>query len=293
MNDKNVLILGGGGIIGQHMLLTEPSGYNCLITRTEKTSNWWISFNSKTDNIKELLSEFKPDYIINLSGENRVDVVEKNPDSFYYINVNIPEMIADWCKNKKTYYIQCSTQGVFSGNNATYSPGDNPHPITEYGKQKRLAEQAASSIENSEIARLTFVLGIRPFQSVGRKNPLEDMIEKENQLQVDDRFFSPLFAHDAAEILWNKIIQNDSSEKIYHLGNPIRCSRFTIASDLMYNLNNELNNNVQPVSHETFIGLAQRPFDTTWKKDGTIYIDSFEDGLIKSYWQWRKVKNGH
>lgn len=291
MKDKTVLILGGGGIIGQHMLLSKPNGYNVIITRTVSTEKWWTQFNSNKDNILEFLDNIKPDFIINLSGENKVDVVEQNPKSFYHINVKIPEIISDWCKNKNVYYIQCSTQGVFSGNNARYSPLDTPHPITHYGNQRLLAENAALSIDNSEIARLTFVLGVRPYQNIGRRNPLEDIFEKDHQLQVNDRFFSPLFASDAAKILWERITKTFHSEKIYHLGNPIRCSRFAIAQDVMYNLGSQIISKVEPVSHEYFIGFAPRPYDTTWKVGKSFYRSSYEDGLIYSYWQWRKIKN--
>lgn len=293
MNKEKVLIIGGGGIIGQHMLLQNKYNYECTITRRAQKSDWWISYNSESDDIRNLLAASNPSVIVNLSGENRVDVVEATPEAYSHCNVDVPDMLAEWCKKTGAYLIQCSTQGVFSGNNATYSPSDNPNPITEYGKQKLLAEEAALTIENSEVARLTFVLGVRPFQNIGRRNPLEDMLKKKNQLQVNDRFFSPLFAEDAADILWQKIINKDNSEKIYHLGNPIRCSRFTIAHDLMYNLNGRINIDIEPVSHEYFVGLAQRPFDTTWANGKSIYKTSFEEGLIKCYWQWRKIVNEH
>jgi len=115
------------------------------------------------------------------------------------------------------------------------------------------------------------------------------MIEDEVQLQVNDRFFSPLFAEDAAKILWKRALNfSDTKEKIVHLGIPMKCSRFAIARDLKYNLHGCINPKIEGVSHEHFKGIAPRPKDTTWCK--SLHIGSYEEGLMSSYLLWEKVK---
>jgi dTDP-4-dehydrorhamnose reductase len=292
MKKEKVLVLGAGGIIGQHLLISCPDWVNGIFTRKTKEYGPWISFNTESDNIIDFLDSIKPDVIINLAGENRVDIVESEPSRYYTVNVRLPQMLSDWASMNKCYLIQCSSQGVFSGNNPTYSPNNTPNPITHYGRQKVLSEKAVLPIENSEIARFTFVLGVRPFQNVGRRNPLEDMIENSRQQQVNDRFFSPLFVKDCAEILWERVKhRNSNNEKIVHLGSPIRCSRFTIATDLKSCLNGRINPVIEPVPHEYFAGIAPRPIDTTWNTSQCIYESSYEDGLISCFEEWNKLKS--
>jgi dTDP-4-dehydrorhamnose reductase len=291
MRKIKVVIFGAGGIIGQHMLISTPEWAEPIFTR-KKSFGSWTGFDVDFDNPKDFLDHFKPDAIVNLAGENRVDIVEANPELFENVNVNFVNHLAGWVDLNDSYLIQCSSQGVFSGNNPRYKPFDTPHPITEYGKHKKSAELIALDIENSEINRLTFVLGVRPFQEIGRKNPLEDIFEKNNQLQVNDRFFSPIFAGECASILWDRVRERSNSKsKINHLGNPVRCSRFSIAADAKYYSYGSLNVNIQPVSHEYFTGIARRPYDTTWDYYTAIHKSSYEDGLINSYIEWSKIKN--
>ncbi|HZW26324.1 MAG TPA: sugar nucleotide-binding protein [Gallionella sp.] len=290
MKKQTVLILGAGGIIGQHLLITCPDWVEGIFTRRSSGTAPWTRFDAEKDDVDSFLDSLRPDVIINLAGENRVDMVESEPDKYHKVNVRLPEILAAWSARNGCYFMQSSSQGVFSGNNPTYSPEDTPDPITHYGKQKALSEKTALSIENSEVARFTFVLGIRPFQDTGRRNPLEDMIEKKQQLQVDDRFFSPLFAEDCAEIIWERVRnRNSSRERIVHIGCPVRCSRFSIASDVKRLLSDHIAPAIQPVSHDYFSGLAARPGDTTWDAERCLYNSSYEEGLARSCAGWSKL----
>lgn len=283
-----VLVIGAGGIIGQHMMVSQPEGVSALYARRTEIPGKYIKWYFPTYDALPQFDGQYPDVVINLAGENRVDVVEASPKSYEEINVKLPGALTRYSQRTGTRYIQVSTQGVFSGDNAPYDGRSIPHPITEYGKQKKEAEEIALATDNSTIARLTFVLGVRPFQDTGRRNPLEDMLEKSSQLQVDDRWFSPCFAHDAARVLWDEIL-NPKGEKIFHIGHPFRMSRFTIASALSYNLHGAINPVIKPISHEFFSGLAERPINTQWAQ-GSRYYEDFEDSLITSFIQWKKLQ---
>jgi hypothetical protein len=72
---------------------------------------------------------------------------------------------------------------------------------------------------------------------------------------VCDRFFSPLFAWDAAELLWDAVLMAKPGE-IRQLGEPIRTTRWDIAK--------LVNADVTACSHDDFAGLAPRARDTTF-----------------------------
>jgi dTDP-4-dehydrorhamnose reductase len=115
------------------------------------------------------------------------------------------------------------------------------------------------------------------------------MLETPEQFQVNDRFFSPVFAEDAAKILWERVMKNASHyDRIIHVGNPIRCSRYTIAQDLIEISNGELDIKIHPVSHNYFSSDTKRPEDTTWKENHSLYKTEYLEGLRKYYLQWKK-----
>ena len=286
-----VLVFGAGGVVGQHMMHQAPEEVEPIYTRTLGDDRY-CKFIYGEDSINEFLDFHRPNLIINLAGENRVDIVESSPERFYDINVLMPSEIVEWCNRNQSYLIQCSTQAVFSGNNPPYSPLDPVDPINKYGEQKSKAEDIVLKYSKSLVARLTFVLGARYFTEIGRRNPFEDIMEKDNQLQVDDRFFSPLFAHDAASSLWDLSLNYlNWSKKIVHLGHPTRCTRFSIASDTKYHLHGILDAKIMGVSHEYFSGLAQRAYDTTWAYEDCMYSGKYEENLLTAFTIWSKIND--
>jgi dTDP-4-dehydrorhamnose reductase len=290
MHNKNVLVIGAGGIIGQHMMISQPENIDCNYTRRSfDSSGKWIQFDVNKNNISKLLDTLRPDVIVNLAGENTVDKVESDPNKYYDSNVTLPIKICKWAVKNNCNVIQVSTQGIFSGDNPPYTPLSTPDPITFYGRQKALAETLALNYTNIKIVRSTFVLGVRPLQEIGRKNPLEMIFETKNQKQVEDRYFSPVFAFDVADTLWDLCINFENYEqKIIHLGNPITCSRFSIAKDVQSFVDEDIV--VESASYLDFPSHIKRPADTSWLNGECIYKTEYLEGLKKSYLEWKKIK---
>lgn len=95
-----VLILGASGIIGQHMRLAIPKGIQTVWSRRAvDLIHRSVDLNDLTAT-REFLNECEPDVIVNLAGENRVDVVEQFPDQSYCVNVLAPESLAKWCHSR-------------------------------------------------------------------------------------------------------------------------------------------------------------------------------------------------
>lgn len=290
MQTKKVAVIGAGGIIGQHMMVNKPEWADAIFTR-RKGDEVWSQLNVGEDDIEAWLNSNSPDVIVNLAGQNMVDAVEENPHESIHVNVNLPVTLATWVSDNNKRLIQVSTQGVFSGENANYNTNSKPDPITSYGKQKALAEKLIISYNNVKIVRLTFAIGVRPFQDIGRKNPLEIMMEKKEQIQVNDRFFSPVFAYDAATLLWDAALRfEENDQKITHIGNPVKCSRFSLASDIKTASCGKIYAEIEPVSHSYFSGIAPRPKDTTWEDGTSLYITDYMYGLEKCYLEWEKIK---
>jgi dTDP-4-dehydrorhamnose reductase len=132
---KKVVIFGAGGIVGQHMISQKPDGVNAIFTR-RVSDQIYKKFDSTKDDVFEFLDLHKPDTIINLSGQNNVDAVEKTHELYIKDNVEFPLLLSSWSQKNSVHFIQVSTQGVFSGENAPYSTESRPDPVTWYRKAK-------------------------------------------------------------------------------------------------------------------------------------------------------------
>ena len=279
-----VVVFGASGIIGQHMVLCVPEGVQAEFFRRESDRAFMGCDLTDPKALGGCLNSQDPDVVVNLAGESNTDAVERNPAKFEAINIRVPTQIAAWCRKNGARYIHISSQAVFSGNEPPYSPGSPLNPINEYGKQKAEAERALAQFTNiCTIVRPTFVLGFRPIKSIGRTNPAEQMLAGPNR-QVGDRFFSPLFARDAARGIWGEVIQKTGDERIVHLGNPLTTSRCDVAS--------ALGCTVEYAEHDDFQGIAPRPIDTTYGAD-SVWFTPWAEGIeqIKRDRQARATMN--
>lgn len=289
MNQTRVLVIGAGGIVGQHMRLHQPPKVHAIYTRREG-GFFYTPLNIRdVPDILTALNGMQPDVVVNLAGENRPDVVEKDPAAHKFLNVYLPAIIGEWCDEHDGFLIQGSTQGVYGGNDAPYFARDpvlfTEQPANEYGRQKLEGERIlADRCHNWNIARLTFVLGTRPLK-IGRANPFEAMLKQlstsESQHQVCDRWFSPCFASDAARVLWS-IVETHATRRVYNVGTPVRVSRYDLAKMLnVWGTSATYPTpQIHPVSHQAFPGLAPRPMDTSYTA-GSLHYTELDPGIAE------------
>jgi dTDP-4-dehydrorhamnose reductase len=265
-----VLVLGASGIIGQHMRESIPPGVAASFSRREPTPGYLSADASDYTQLNAVFRQAKPKVIVNLAGESRPDVVERDPHQFNRINVALPLALAEVCCSLDARLIHVSTQAVFSGREAPYSAFDERAPVNAYGDQKKRAEDMVLSYADSTVIRPTFVLGVRPDPSIGRANPMELLLSGNQTQQVSDRWFSPAFAPDVAGVIWEAVLRRPR-RRVIHAGVPVRVSRYDIARDLGLA--------VEPVSHDSFPGLAPRPIDTSYARGAQHYM-TYHAGLL-------------
>lgn len=282
-----VLVFGASGIIGQHLRLCCPDGIQPIWYRqTPDPITRGVDLCDGAA-LAACLAEHDPDVIVNLAGESRPDAVEREAavlnrdedDGSAVINVAVPLQLAEWCEKNGKRLVHVSSQAVFSGVGPC-GPYSMRCPVNRYGEQKRWAEMVLTMSKAATVIRPTFVLGVRPLPHVGRANPAEQMLDGQCR-QVNDRWFSPLFARDAARLFWS-IVTHDDGQRIIHLGIPRRISRYDVAVGLGID--------AVPVSHDDFSGIAPRPLDTTYDAATARHGTSWESGLteIRRDWQSRQ-----
>jgi len=283
-----VCIFGAGGIIGQHLALCVPGNVEPLFFRRHSDPFFLGADLNDTVALLEVLNHHKPDVIVNLAGESSTDEVEREPQKYSWVNSSVPAQLVHWCDENGAHYVHISTQAVFSGDDPPYKPEDETHPVNEYGKQKELAETLVKSGGNWTIIRPTFVLGVRPIPAIGRRNPVEQMLEGQKE-QTCDRWFTTLYARDAAEFIWASVNSTDdlrASNALsvpsipIHFSSSTRVSRYDIAKDL--------GTDAEPVPHDNFpvLAPAPRPVDTSYDETTSLFNNTYKGTIsncLKDY----------
>lgn len=272
-----VVVLGAGGIIGQHMMISVPDGVEATFFRRSRSDigtsnidllNW--------DEAAYILDHLKPEAVINLAGESRPDIVEAKPEKFHDLNAYVPIRLSKWCDANEADLIHLGTQASFT------QPGPSGPPANHYGYQKAAAEGWLQEYgANWVIVRPTFVLGIRPFPGIGRSNPAEQFLSGEQLKQVNDRQFSISFAWEVAEELWGLAM---NPHKVRKQAFNVGAGTFT-----RYALATAVNPHgvFEPCNHDELGPLAPRGHDTTYQAgawNGRPALENF----LRLQWEFKE-----
>jgi len=164
MMKKKILILGGSGLIGNKIIDAAKQKYEVHATfnnREVKNSNCSFSKLDITEDeqVNKLLSEIKPDVVVNTTGFHKVDRCEKEENEAMKINSNFISNLSDYAKKYSFKIIHFSTDYVFDGEqNIPYTENDQPNPINVYAKSKLDGEKF---LKNSDhvVVRTSLVYG--------------------------------------------------------------------------------------------------------------------------------------
>lgn len=165
---------------------------------------------AKTDSIRQIIREVKPDLIVNPAAYTAVDKAELEPELAMAINGIAPGVIAEEAKKIGAALIHYSTDYVFDGNQKiAYTEQDRPNPQNIYGKTKLAGEEAIASVGVPHlILRTSWVYGWRG------KNFLLTMLrlaqEREEIRVVADQIGAPTWSRMIAEVTAQILSQADN-----------------------------------------------------------------------------------
>ena len=235
---KKILITGGDGQLSKQLFL-------------ELSNNFEVISLSKNDlnitdkkNVKNALSIYNPEIVINSAAYTNVDGCETNSKLAYDVNAYAINNFRDFFNG---LFIQISTDYVFNGKNGPYSESSKTNPLGIYGKSKLKGEEIVrDSFKNYLIIRTNVLFGGK-----SKANFLDWVVEsliinKEINV-VDDQYNNPVSVNDLSKIIHNLI--STKSRGIIHVGSDTLCSRFEFAN-MIANCWNLDNNYIKPISTE-------------------------------------------
>jgi dTDP-4-dehydrorhamnose reductase len=153
-----LIVLGAGGQLGADCVRILSNHYQTTGYTHEQLDI------CNPDQVKKVLANSQPDFIINCSAFTRVDDCETMADHAFQVNAKGPLYLAQGANDIGAKLIHISTDYVFDGKRRIpegYLEIDPPSPVSVYGKSKLAGEQAIMAETNHFIIiRTSWLFGI-------------------------------------------------------------------------------------------------------------------------------------
>jgi dTDP-4-dehydrorhamnose reductase len=197
-----ILLTGADGQLGQELQRTlVPLGEIIGVGRQALDL-------TQPDRIRQIISEIKPDLIVNAAAYTAVDKAQTEPELAKSINAVAPTIMAEEQARHGGILIHVSTDYVFDGRkNTPYTEEDAPNPLSVYGQSKLAGEEGiqktSQSLQSAHqelryiILRTAWVYG-----TYGKSNFVKTMLrlgaERDEIRVVADQVGTPTWACDIA-----------------------------------------------------------------------------------------------
>ncbi|KAJ6679633.1 putative proteinD(P)-BINDING ROSSMANN-FOLD SUPERFAMILY PROTEIN [Salix purpurea] len=229
METKRVLVVGGTGYLGQHLLLSlsqikDNAPYDLAFTYHSNSNLLQplldaiphsLAFHVDLvtgDGFQSIASKFGlPHVVVNCAALSVPRVCEKDPDAA--ISINVPNSLVNWLSSfeeRDTLLIHLSTDQVYEGVKSFYKEEDEAVPVNVYGKSKVAAEQFISkSWPNFAILRSSIIFGPQTISPVPKSLPIQwidGVLSKKEQVEFfHDEFRCPVYVKDVVTIIMSLI----------------------------------------------------------------------------------------
>ncbi|MCI6639329.1 MAG: dTDP-4-dehydrorhamnose reductase [Pygmaiobacter massiliensis] len=208
------------GMLSYDLLGAEYVGYD--VDRLDIT---------KMSACRRVMTDEKPDVVINCAAYTNVDGCEAHPDDAFAVNAIGPRNLAVCCEEFGAKLVHISTDYVFPGTDPNpRCEYDTPAPISMYGKTKLLGEEYVKQFcHRSFILRTAWLYGyvgknfVKTMLRVGRQNGAVTV--------VNDQLGNPTNAADLAHHVLKLAITDEYGT--YHCTGEGVCSWYDFTVEIM------------------------------------------------------------
>ena len=289
---NKVLIFGISGLLGSH-LRREFSNYNSLLgtyykNKIDQEGAIRFEYSNSLDELEAVLTDFKPEVILNASGLVTVDGCELNPTLALNLNTNFLDgltYLLDKLSLNNCHLIQISTPAVYGNqlklNNRAWLESDITKPLSVYASTKLLAEFITLSHRGPSTIIRSDLYGIN---SMSEKSLMWWIINSAYQgIRMEgweNILFNPISAGHLSKIV-RFIVENEITG-LYNIGCINECNKYDFASAVCKTLDIEarierselVNDTLRPYNTITdcskFFGIKN--LGLSWEEDLKNYI---------------------
>lgn len=261
---KRILVFGANGMLGQRAIKFYSGKDNiellgCSVEEKPVYDNadYTCCDLTKREQVKKVIFDFYPDYIINAAAYTNVDKSESEREAAWKLNVKGVEYLAEACRVLDSRLVHISSDYIFDGRRGPYSETDTPNPLGYYGRTK-LASENALKISGAmySIIRTNVLYG------AAQSRPdfvrwVVNSLRAGNVIRiVTDQINNPTFLDDLVQGI-SKIIEFNK-HGIFNIGGREFLSRydFTLLIAGYFKLNKNL---IQPIITSELNQPAPRP----------------------------------
>ena len=245
---KRLLLFGSTGQLGSQLSSILKNDYDLV-----SISHGDLDFNDFYF-IEDLILKKSPDIIINCMAMTDVDKCEENKKQAYNINGESIKHIVRSLKITESYFINISTDYVFSGKSGNYSETDIAEPVNYYGLSKLIGDIYTLSYDNSLTVRTSGVFFNKGFPLFVYKK-----LKNNEKVYAIPGFYSPISAICLAMAI-KKILPLNKTGILNIAGE--RTSRINLGERIAELFN--LSNNIEEKAMEM---KAKRPYDSSLNLD--------------------------
>jgi dTDP-4-dehydrorhamnose reductase len=247
-----VLITGAGGLVGASLVRCCSAAGDDVAAYTHESLDI-----SDGKSVEQMVSESRPDAIINCAAWTDVDGCELDQERAFLVNAQGPENLASAARKVGATFVTISTDYVFDGSKAGfYTQRDEPNPQSVYGLSK-LEGERRSRESNSEaiIVRTGFVFG------QGGKNFLSTIVDRawrgERMRAISDARGTPTYAPDLALRLRELAVRG--LPEVFHVVNSGNGASYVDFARLALRAAGADEQLIEPVSTSSLNRPAARP----------------------------------
>lgn len=254
MSKKRVLVVGGTGYLGQHLLqgFSEIEGHPFDLAFTHHSTppqplvhaiphSRAFHVNLQSGEGFEAISRSfgQPHVVVNCAAISVPRSCEMDPAAA--MSINVPSSLVKWLlsfEESNTLLIHLSTDQVYEGVKSFYKEEDETVPVNVYGKSKVAAEQFIfTNFSNYAILRSSIIIGPQAISPVPKSLPIQwidGVLSRGDKMDFFyDEFRCPVYVKDVVAIIlalttrW--IAEGKQMKLILNAGGPDRVSRAQIA----------------------------------------------------------------
>ncbi|MGG1655940.1 dTDP-4-dehydrorhamnose reductase [Geobacillus sp. BMUD] len=245
-----VVVTGARGQLGIDVVhLLEDKGYKVYGYGREELDI------TNFDQVKQVISEVKPDVVIHAAAYTKVDLAESERDQAFLVNAYGTRNVAVASETVGAKLVYISTDYVFDGTaKEPYNEFAPTNPLSVYGKSKLAGEQFVRDLHSKFfIVRTSWVYGKRGNNFV--KTMVKLAQERDELMVVHDQVGCPTYTVDLAQCIFD-LIQTEKYG-IYHVSNSGHCSWYEFAKAIFEEVGIEMK--VNPCTTQDFQRPAPRP----------------------------------